>query len=62
MTIAPTTIADDDSETLYWLTIARRILSGEIEPQDARRMLTSAAATGKAANARGVTQTMHPSL
>lgn len=40
MTTPPTD--DDDSEALHWLAMARRILSGEIAPQDARCLLNDA--------------------
>jgi hypothetical protein len=38
MTTPPT----DDNEALHWLAMARRILSGEIAPQDARCLLNDA--------------------
>jgi hypothetical protein len=40
MTTPPTD--DDDNEALHWLAMARRILSGEIAPQDARCLLNDA--------------------
>lgn len=42
MTTPPTSAASDDTDTLYWLTMARRILSGDIAPQDARHLLDTA--------------------
>ena len=40
---------DDDSEALYWLRMARRILSGEMAPNDARTALNA----GEKARMRG---------
>ena len=41
---------DNDSEALYWLRVARRILSGEMAPHEARAALLK---TGEAAGRRG---------
>jgi len=30
---------DQDSEALYWLNVAKRILGGDIKPDEARRVL-----------------------
>jgi hypothetical protein len=32
---------NQESETLYWLDLAKRILGGDIKPDEARRMLNS---------------------
>lgn len=37
---APAEARDDESEALYWLKIAKRILSGEIDPHNARAVLS----------------------
>lgn len=47
----PKASRDDDSEALHWLKMARRVLSGEIDPHNARAVLS---ARGKAR------QTAHP--
>ena len=38
---APAESRNDDSEALYWLKIARRVLSGEIDPHNARAVLSA---------------------
>lgn len=37
----PKASRDDDSEALYWLKMARRVLSGEIDPHNARAVLST---------------------
>ncbi|RDV04326.1 hypothetical protein [Undibacter mobilis] len=37
----PTQARDDDSEALYWLKIAKGVLSGEIDPHNARAVLSA---------------------
>ena len=59
MTIPP---SDDDSEALHWLTMARRVLSGEIAPQEARRIIDSAATQRTTAPLPDAASTLHSSL
>jgi len=49
MTIPTPVPHDDDGEALYWLQVARRLLSGELAPHDARAALLN---TGEAARGR----------
>lgn len=37
----PKASRDDDSEALYWLKMARRILSGEVDRHNARTVLSA---------------------
>lgn len=37
----PAESRDEDSEALYWLKMAKRILSGEIDPHNARAVLST---------------------
>lgn len=37
----PKASRDDDSEALYWLKMAKRIISGEIDPHNARAVLSA---------------------
>jgi hypothetical protein len=37
----PAESRNDDSEALYWLKIAKRVLSGEIDPHNARAVLSA---------------------
>ncbi len=59
MTIPP---SDDHSEALHWLTMARRVLSGELAPQEARRIIDSAATQRPSAAIESAAPTLHPSL
>lgn len=59
MTIPP---SDDDSEALHWLAMARRVLSGEIAPQEARRLIDSKATQHASAPLPESAPTLHSLL
>ncbi|MBS0534775.1 MAG: hypothetical protein JSR72_12020 [Proteobacteria bacterium] len=42
MTTPPPSPSNDDDATLYWLTMARRVLAGEIAPLEARHLIEGA--------------------
>jgi hypothetical protein len=59
MTTPVAASGDDDSEAAYWLQMARRILSGEIAPQDARAALNADEPGRAGARSKRPTPTQH---